>query len=280
VLVDRPDRIGRAQILRVYLPKISAADDLDVDAIAGLTPGFAGADLANLVNEAALVATRRGADRVTMADFSGAIERIVAGLEKRNRLLNPREREIVAYHEIGHALVAARQPGCDPVHKVSIVPRGIGALGYTIQRPTEDRFLMTKEELLAKMSVLLGGRAAEQVVYGHLSTGASDDLVRTTDIARSMVARYGMVPELGHIAYDRDRQGFLGGPGGMPAERSYSEQTAQAIDAAVRALVDEAFAGALDILQRDRDVLERTARQLLEHETLDEAQLKSLFARA
>jgi cell division protease FtsH len=139
---------------------------------------------------------------------------------------------------------------------------------------------MPKEELLAKMSVLLGGRAAEQVVYGHLSTGASDDLVRTTDIARSMVTRYGMVPELGHIAYDRDRQGFLGGPGGMPAERSYSEQTAQAIDAAVRALVDEAFAGALDILQRDRDVLERTARQLLEHETLDEAQLKSLFARA
>jgi cell division protease FtsH len=214
-----------------------------------------------------------------MADFSSAIERIVAGLEKRNRLLNPREREIVAYHEIGHALVAARQPGCDPVHKVSIVPRGIGALGYTIQRPTEDRFLMTKEELLAKMSVLLGGRAAEQVVYGHLSTGASDDLVRTTDIARSMVTRYGMVPELGHIAYDRDRQGFLGGPGGMPAERSYSEQTAQAIDAAVRALVDQAFAGALDILQRDRDVLERTARRLLEHETLDEAQLQALFAR-
>jgi cell division protease FtsH len=280
VLVDRPDRIGRAQILRVYLPKISAGEDIDADAIAALTPGFAGADLANLVNEAALMATRRGGDRVTMADFSGAIERIVAGLEKRNRLLNPREREIVAYHEIGHALVAARQPGCDPVHKVSIVPRGIGALGYTIQRPTEDRFLMTKGELLAKMSVLLGGRAAEQVVYGHLSTGASDDLVRTTDIARSMVTRYGMVPELGHIAYDRDRQGFLGGPGGMPAERSYSEQTAQAIDAAVRALVDQAFAGALDILQRDRDVLERTARQLLEHETLDEAQLKSLFARA
>jgi cell division protease FtsH len=215
-----------------------------------------------------------------MADFSAAIERIVAGLEKRNRLLNPREREIVAYHEIGHALVAARQPGCDPVHKVSIVPRGIGALGYTIQRPTEDRFLMTKEELIAKMSVLLGGRAAEQVVYGHLSTGASDDLVRTTDIARSMVTRYGMVPELGHIAYDRDRQGFLGGPGGMPVERSYSEQTAQAIDAAVRVLVDQAFAGALGILQRDRDVLERTARQLLEKETLDEAQLKALFAGA
>jgi cell division protease FtsH len=279
VLVDRPDRIGRTQILQVYLPKIAAADDIDADAIAALTPGFAGADLANLVNEAALVATRRGADRVAMADFSAAIERIVAGLEKKNRLLNPREREIVAYHEMGHALVAAGQPGCDPVHKVSIIPRGIGALGYTIQRPTEDRFLMTKEELLSKMSVLLGGRAAEQVVFGHLSTGAADDLVRTTDIARSMVARYGMVPELGHVAYDRDRAGFLGGPGGMPADRSYSEQTAQAIDAAVRGLVDQAFAAALDILQRDRDVLERSATLLLEKETLDEAQLKALFAR-
>jgi cell division protease FtsH len=279
VLVDRPDRIGRAQILRVYLPKVSAADDIDADAIAGLTPGFAGADLANLVNEAALVATRRGAERVTMADFSAAIERIVAGLEKKNRLLNPREREIVAYHEMGHALVAAGQPGCDPVHKVSIIPRGIGALGYTIQRPTEDRFLMTREELLAKMSVLLGGRAAEQVVFGHLSTGAADDLVRTTDIARSMVTRYGMVPELGHIAYDRDRQGLLGGPGAMPTERSYSEQTAQAIDAAVRALVDQAFAAARAVLERHRGVLEESARLLLEKETLDEAQLKALFAR-
>ena len=280
VLVDRPDRIGRVQILRVYLPKISAAEDVDADAIAALTPGFAGADLANLVNEAALVATRRGAETVAMADFSAAIERIVAGLEKKNRLLNPREREIVAYHEMGHALVAAGQPGSDPVHKVSIIPRGIGALGYTIQRPTEDRFLMTKEELLSKMSVLLGGRAAEQVVFGHLSTGAADDLVRTTDIARSMVARYGMVPELGHVAYDRDRSGFLGGPGGMPADRSYSEQTAQAIDAAVRGLVDQAFATAIGILESHRDVLERSARLLLEKETLDEAQLKALFARA
>jgi len=280
VLVDRPDRVGRRQILQVYLPRISAADDIDADAIAALTPGFAGADLANLVNEAALVATRRDAERVAMADFSAAIERIVAGLEKKNRLLNPREREIVAYHEMGHALVAAGQPGCDPVHKVSIIPRGIGALGYTIQRPTEDRFLMTKEELLTKMAVLLGGRAAEQVIFGHLSTGAADDLVRTTDIARSMVARYGMVPELGHIAYDRDRQGFLGGPGAMPAERSYSEETARAIDAAVRALVDQAFASALDILQRNRDVLERSAKLLLEKETLDEAQLKALFGQA
>jgi len=278
VLVDRPDRIGRAQIVKVYLPRITADEDVDADAIAALTPGFAGADLANLVNEAALVATRRRAEKVSMADFSTAIERIVAGLEKRNRLLNPREREIVAYHEMGHAMVAAFLPGCDPVHKVSIIPRGIGALGYTIQRPTEDRFLMTKDELLHKMSVLLGGRAAEQVVYGHWSTGASDDLARTTDIARSMVTRYGMVTELGHIVYDRDRQGFLGQPGGMPPERNYSEQTAQAIDAAVRGLVDEAFASALDLLGRHRDILERSAARLLEKETLDEAELKALFA--
>ena len=279
VLVDRPDRVGRAQILKVYLPRITGADDVDAEAVAGLTPGFAGADLANLVNEAALVATRRGAAQVAMADFTTAIERIVAGLEKKNRLLNPREREIVAYHEMGHALVAAGLPGSDPVHKVSIIPRGIGALGYTIQRPTEDRFLMTKEELLQKMSVLLGGRAAEQIIYGHWSTGASDDLVRTTDIARSMVTRYGMVPELGHIAYDRDRAGFLGNAGGMPGDRGYSEHTAQAIDDAVRGLIAQAFAAAMGILERDRDVLERSAKLLLEKETLDEAQLRALFDR-
>ena len=278
VLVDRPDRVGRAQILQVYLPKIAASDDVDPEKIAALTPGFAGADLANLVNEAALVATRRGAEKVTLADFSTAIERIVAGLEKRNRLLNPKERTVVAHHEMGHALVAAAQPGCDPVHKVSIIPRGIGALGYTIQRPTEDRFLMTKEELLAKMTVLLGGRAAEHVVFGHWSTGASDDSVRTTDIARSMVTRYGMVPELGHIAYDRERHGFLGGPGAS-GDRTYSEQTAQAIDEAVKGLVDEAFATSLDILQRNRDVLERSSAHLLETETLDENQLREWFSR-
>jgi cell division protease FtsH len=180
---------------------------------------------------------------------------------------------------MGHALVAAGLPGCDPVHKVSIIPRGVGALGYTIQRPTEDRFLMTKEELLHKMSVLLGGRAAEQLVFGHWSTGASDDLVRTTDIARSMVTRYGMVPALGHLAYDRDRQAFLGYPGGGPAERTYSDETARTIDTAVRDLVDQAYAGAAAILQRDRDVLEKSARLLLEKDTLDEAQLRALVDR-
>ena len=192
VLVDRPDKKGRIQILQVHMKRTKLAQDVDPEKVAALTPGFTGADLANLVNEAALLATRRGADSVTMADFNNAVERIVAGLEKRNRLLNPREREIVAYHEMGHALVALALPGVDPVHKVSIIPRGVGALGYTIQRPTEDRFLMTRRELEDKMAVLLGGRSAELIVFGHLSTGAADDLRRVTDIARSMVTRYGM----------------------------------------------------------------------------------------
>ena len=278
VLVDRPDRVGRAQILQVYLPKIAASDDVDPEQIAALTPGFAGADLANLVNEAALVATRRGAETGDDGRLLGRDRADRRRAREAEPAAQPEGAEVVAYHEMGHALVAAAQPGCDPVHKVSIIPRGIGALGYTIQRPTEDRFLMTKEELLAKMTVLLGGRAAEHVVFGHWSTGASDDLVRTTDIARSMVTRYGMVPELGHIAYDRDRPGFLGGPASA-GDRGYSEQTAQAIDEAVKRLVDEAFATAVEILQRNRDVLEGTSAQLLEKETLDEEQLREWFAR-
>ena len=209
VLVDRPDKKGRIQILEVYLKKAKLGPDVDPEKVAALTPGFTGADLANLVNEAALLATRRGGDAVTMADFNNAVERIVAGLEKRNRLLNPKEREIVAYHEMGHALVALALPGVDVVHKVSIIPRGIGALGYTIQRPTEDRFLMTRAELENKMAVLLGGRAAELLVFDHFSTGAADDLRRVTDIARSMVTRYGMSEALGSVAYDREPGTFL-----------------------------------------------------------------------
>ena len=192
VLVDRPDKKGREQILAVHLKKAKLGGDVMPEKIAALTPGFTGADLANLVNEAALLATRRNGDAVTMADFTEAIERIVAGLEKRNRLLNPMERRVVAYHELGHTLVALALPGTDTVHKVSIIPRGVGALGYTIQRPTEDRYLMTRAELENKMAVLLGGRAAEQLVFGELSTGAADDLARVTDIARAMVLRYGM----------------------------------------------------------------------------------------
>src|SRR3954462_9948254 len=266
VLVDRPDKKGRIQILDVHMRKAKLAPDVDPEKVAALTPGFTGADLANLVNEAALLATRRGAEAVTMGDFNNAIERIVAGLEKRNRLLNPKEREIVAYHEMGHALVALALPGVDPVHKVSIIPRGIGALGYTIQRPTEDRFLMTRQELENKMAVLLGGRAAELIVFGHLSTGAADDLRRVTDIARSMVTRYGMSQKLGSVAYDREPRSFLTGPNlpAPPSEREFGEATGDAIDAEVRTIIDRALEGTLGILRERRDLLERAAQRLLE----------------
>ncbi len=280
VLVDRPDKIGRAQILAVHVKKARLAEDVDLDAIAALTPGFSGADLANLVNEAALVATRRGADAVTIDDFTAAIERIVAGLEKRNRLLNPMERQTVAYHEMGHTLVALSFPDSDSVHKVSIIPRGIGSLGYTIQRPTEDRYLMTREQLEHKMSVLLGGRAAEVLVFNRVSTGAADDLVKVSDIARSMVTRYGMEKDLGPIAYEREPHSFLGGPASAPlgAERQYSEETAREIDRAVREIVAKAFETALGILNSKRALLERAAKALLERETLNEEDLRRLLA--
>jgi len=274
VLVDKPDKTGRVQILNVHMKKVTLAPDVDAEKVAALTPGFSGAALANLVNEAALLATRRKAAAVGMEDFTNAVERIVAGLEKKNRLLNPREREIVAHHEMGHALVAMALPGVDPVHKVSIIPRGIGALGYTIQRPTEDRFLMTREELENKIAVLLGGRAAEKVIYDHLSTGAADDLVKATDIARAMVARYGMDPDLGHVSYDSERPGFLGtGDQSSWLNRRYSEATAEAMDRKVRDIVDGVFERAVALLTTNRALLEETARRLLEKETLDETDL-------
>jgi cell division protease FtsH len=279
VLVDRPDKAGRVQILGVHMRKVTLAPDVDAAKVAALTPGFTGADLANLVNEAALLATRRGAEAIGMADFSNAVERIIAGLEKRNRILNPREREIVAHHEMGHAIVALSTPGTDPVHKVSIIPRGIGALGYTIQRPTEDRFLMTREELENKMMVLLGGRAAEMIVYGHLSTGAADDLQRVTDIARSIVTRYGMSERLGSVAYERDPRSLLAGPNALPMgprERDYGEATGDAIDAEVRGIVDGVLERTVRLLRERREVLEGSARRLLEKETLDEAELLAL----
>jgi cell division protease FtsH len=276
VLVDRPDRLGRAAILRVHLRRVKLAPEVDAEQVAALTPGFTGADLANLVNEAALVATRRGAADVASADFTQAIERIVAGLEKRNRLLNPREREIVAHHEMGHALCAAALPGSDPVHKISIIPRGIGALGYTLQRPTEDRYLMTREELERKLVVLLGGRASEHLAFGHVSTGAADDLGRATGIARSMVTRYAMVPELGHVTLEDEPSPLLG-VSAPPLRREYSEETARAIDTAVRALVDGAFGRARRILERNRALLDAGSAQLLEQETLGEDALRSLF---
>ncbi len=273
VLVDRPDKKGRVQILNVHFKKIKLAPGTDADQIAALTPGFTGADLANLVNEAALVATRRGEEAVTTDDFTVAVERIVAGLEKKNRLLNPKEREIVAYHEMGHALVAMSTPGADSVHKVSIIPRGIGALGYTIQRPTEDRFLMTREELENKMAVLIGGRAAEYIVFKHLSTGAADDLAKITDIARSIVMRYGMDEKLGHVSYESERGAFLPGVPQSGREREYSDGTAREIDQAVRELIQRIFERTVALLQRQRTVLEASARRLLEKETLTESEL-------
>jgi cell division protease FtsH len=275
ILVDRPDKKDRLQILRVHARKVKLAPGVELEQVAALTPGFSGADLANLVNEAALLATRRGAEAVSLDDFTLAIERLIAGLEKKNRVLNPNERRIVAHHEMGHAMVAMALPGTDPVHKVSIIPRGVGALGYTIQRPTEDRFLMTRDELDNKMAVLLGGRAAEDVIFGHLSTGAADDLAKVTDIARSMVMRYAMVQNLGHVAYEEERAPFLGGP--LPqGHREYSEETAREIDVAVRGIVERAYDKAVTILRKHRSALETWAQKLLEKETLAESELTEL----
>jgi len=273
ILVDRPDKTGRVQILEVHMRKVKLAADVDVAEIAALTPGFTGADLANLVNEAALLATRRSADAVSAGDFTAAIERIIAGLEKKNRLLNPHERERVAYHEMGHVLVALALPGSDPVHKVSIIPRGIGALGYTIQRPTEDRYLMSRDELENKMSVLLGGRVAETLVFDDISTGAADDLAKATDIARSMVTRYGMYEKLGLATYeDQSLSLFPGVPVGG-RERQFSEETAREIDCAVRDILKLAFDTARTVLVRNRAALDTGARTLLERETLTAAEL-------
>lgn len=279
ILVDRPDKRGRVQILAVHLKKIRLAPEVDPDQIASLTTGFSGADLANLVNEAALQATRRGRDAVTMDDFTAAVERIVAGLEKRNRLLNPHEREIVAHHEMGHAFVALGLGDTDRVHKVSIIPRGVGALGYTIQRPTEDRFLMSRRELDNKIAVLLGGRAAEVLIFNELSTGAADDLVKATDIARNMVIRYGMDDALGHVAYAQEENRFLNGMGQEQTMLPVSEQTARAIDESVQRIIAQAFERARGFLARNRPVLEAAAQELLQRESLDEARLSEWAGR-
>ncbi|MGC9328297.1 MAG: ATP-dependent zinc metalloprotease FtsH [Candidatus Hinthialibacter sp.] len=276
VLVDRPDKLGRLAILKVHIQKIKVSPDLDLEQIAALTPGFTGADLENLVNEAALIATRDRKDYVNLDHFTHAIERIVAGLEKKNRILNPQERKIVAYHEMGHALVAAGLPSTDPVHKVSIIPRGIGALGYTLQRPTEDRYLMTYDELMDKMTVLLGGRAAERLIFEHLSTGAANDLQRASETARAMVTQYGMDEELGHAAYDSEPSGFLG-QNAIPPSRKYSDETARQIDIAVRNLVNQAMDRALDMLKTNIDLLHRSTKRLMESETLTEEELKEFF---
>jgi cell division protease FtsH len=277
ILVDRPDKAGREAILRVHAKKVALSEEVDLRTVAALTPGFTGADLANLVNEAALRATRRGGEAVSGDDFTEAIERVVAGLEKRSKVLNPREREVVAYHEMGHAIVATALPGMDPVHKISIIPRGVGALGYTLQRPTEDRFLMSRTELQNRMAVLLGGRAAEVLAFDEVSTGAVDDLNKATDIARNMVTRFGMHEKLGQVTYETPRPTFLSEDAlAHFAEREFSEQTAREIDCAVRELVTASFDKALSILVKYRGQLDEGAKLLLEKETLTREQMPAL----
>jgi len=281
VLVDRPDRRGREQILRVHTKEVAVAADVDLAVVAQRTPGFVGADLANLVNEAALLAARKGKHQVDRSAFDEAIDRVVAGLEKKNRLINPKEKQIVAVHEVGHALVAALTPGADRVHKISIIPRGIGALGYTQQLPTEDRYLMTREELQGKIDVLLGGRAAEQVVFGEVSTGAHNDLQRATEIARSMVLEYGMGETLGPMTFTRRRgPGFLAEQAAYWPEsgREYSEATAQALDREMKQLLEARMAHVLGMLERRRPLLDRIASILLEREVIEAEQFERLFA--
>lgn len=276
VLVDRPDKTGREAILKVHIKKIKTGPDVDPQKIAAMTAGMVGADLANLVNEAALMAVRRDRDEVGMAEFEEAVERLVAGLEKKNRLINKSEREIVAYHELGHAIVAFGLPGTDPVHKITIIPRGIAALGYTMQVPTEDRFLMKKTELLNRIATLLGGRAAEEIIFSDISTGAHNDLSRATDIARSMVMQYGMSAKAGQVYLAPEKRSrFLNVPGfESPAE--YSEATAEMIDAEIKEIIQEQYMVALDILRGKRPLLEKGAVILLEKETITGSELQEL----
>ena len=278
VLVDRPDKLGRLAILLVHARHIVLDNPADLDTIAAMTPGFVGADLANLLNEAALLAVRKGKENVGMAELQEAVERVVAGLEKRNRVLNKMEKERVAYHEIGHALVALAIPGMDAVHKISIIPRGIAALGYTMQLPTEDRFLMTYGELKNKIAVLLGGRAAEEVIYGEVSTGAQDDLRKATDIAKSMVKVYGMSDKLGQVSLERDRQAlFLQAlPSQTPAD--YSEQTSREIDCEIRELIDGQYGRARTLIKSQEPLLRKAAQILLGKETITGEELKALAA--
>ncbi len=275
ILVDRPDKKGREEIINVHLKKVTIAKNLDIEKIAAMTPGMVGADLANLVNEAALLAVRRGKKEVTMSEFEEAVERVMAGLEKKNRLINPEERKIVAYHELGHALVALSLPGTDPVQKISIIPRGIAALGYTMQVPTEDRFLMKKTELLNKIATLLGGRAAEEIVFGDISTGAHNDLSKATDIARSMVKEYGMSVTIGQVYFSREKRPlFL--EAGMPAGGEYSEATAEMIDKEIKEIISVQYKRALDILGEKKAVMDKGAEVLLEKEKIDGEELKAL----
>ncbi|MEW6297374.1 MAG: ATP-dependent zinc metalloprotease FtsH [Thermodesulfobacteriota bacterium] len=278
ILVDRPDKAGRLAILKVHAREVPLAPDADLETIAAMTPGFAGADLANLVNEAALLAVRRGKEQVGMAELQEAVERVVAGLEKKNRVLSPKEKERVAHHEVGHALVALAIPGSDTVQKISIIPRGIAALGYTLQLPTEDRFLMTKAELENKIAVLLGGRVAEELVYGEISTGARDDLLKATDIAKSMVKAYGMSGKLGQVSFDGERQALFLHPHQPQGGGDYSEETAREIDCEVRRIIEEQHQRVTALLQSRLSVLRQAAAVLLQKETITGEELKAIAA--
>jgi cell division protease FtsH len=278
VLVDRPDINGREAILRVHARSLKLAYDVDLRSIAAATPGFAGADLANVLNEAALLAVRRRKQAIEATDLQDAIERIVAGLEKKNRLLSPEEKKRVAHHEAGHALVGARVSPGSPVRKISIIPRGIGALGYTLQVPLEDRYLMTREELSDKLAIFLGGRAAEEVCFGNVSTGASDDLQRTSDIATRMVREYGMSEKLGPLTFERQPNPLLPNMGSGGRSAAYSEKTAERIDEEVAELITTAHRRARAIIERERPLLDRLAAALLERESLEGAELARLLA--
>jgi len=277
ILVDRPSLNGREDILKIHTRNVKLDPDVNLRTLAARTPGMVGSDLANIVNEAALLAARKNRTAVTMNDFEEAIDRVVAGLEKRNRMMNPREKEIVAYHETGHALVAEGLPNVDPVHRVSIIPRGIGSLGYTMQLPTEDRYLMTKSELEDRMAVMLGGRVAEEVHFGEISTGAQNDLYRATDIARSMVREYGMSERLGPLTFERERRPLFLETMMPPASKDYSEATAQEIDQEVSMLVDRAYNRAKEILEAKSDTLDKVAQVLLDKEVLEGEELRQFL---
>jgi cell division protease FtsH len=277
VLVDRPDKSGRVQILEVYAQRVILGEDVDLATIAAQTAGFAGADLANLVNEAALMAARHNRQAVLMADFKEAIERVIAGLEKRSRVLTPLERQTVAYHEVGHALVGALMPGNNTIAKISIVPRGMGALGYTLHMPDTDRFLLLEDEVRGQLATLLGGRSAEETVFGKVSTGASDDIQKATDLAERAITQYGMSPSLGPIAFEKNTAQFLEG---SSTRRHLSPEVATEIDRQVKQKIDKAHAMALEILQLNRDLLESTTAHLLETEVLEGEMLQVILAEA
>ncbi|MDR2029438.1 MAG: ATP-dependent zinc metalloprotease FtsH [Treponema sp.] len=281
VLVDRPDLKGREAILKIHAKAVKLSPQVDLAAVARGTSGFVGADLANIVNEAALLAVRGGRVLVAQKDFEEAIEKTVAGLQKKNRIISDEERRIVAFHETGHALVAAFTPGSDPVQKISIVPRGFGALGYTLQMPVEDRYLMTEDELLGKIDVLLGGRAAEDLVFGKISTGAANDLTKATDIARKMITDYGMSSRFKHVALTQRGAGMLGPQSQEPLlHREYSEATQQYIDEEIAHIVERRYGSVKEALGRNRNILDTVAARLLEKESLDEKEFKSLVEAA